>query len=60
MAQRNVSIHAALLAGSMLAWPAVGAEVTPERLLKPNKEPQNWLMKHHFGCLLKYRKFGGA
>src|SRR5262250_747711 len=44
MAGRNVSIHAALLTSSILAWPAVAADVTPERLLNP--EPQNWLMNH--------------
>ena len=36
----------ALLTSTMLAatWPAVAAEVTPQRLLNP--EPQNWLMNH--------------
>ena len=29
-----------------MAWPAVAAEVTPDRLLNPDKEPQNWLMNH--------------
>src|SRR5579862_9792194 len=43
---RYVSFHAALLAGSMLAWPAMAADVTPERLLNPDREPQNWLMNH--------------
>ena len=38
---------AALLGGVMaLAWPAVGAEVTPDRLINADKEPQNWLMNH--------------
>ena len=48
MAQRNGSIRIALLAGSMLAAaaPALAAEVTPQRLLNPDKEPQNWLMNH--------------
>ncbi len=37
----------ALLAASVLATvPALTAEVTPERLLNPDKEPQNWLMNH--------------
>jgi alcohol dehydrogenase (cytochrome c) len=38
----------ALLAGAALlaAWPALAAEVTPERLLNADKEPQNWLMNH--------------
>src|SRR5438067_13057957 len=38
----------ALLAGTMLtaAMPAAAAEVTPERLVNADKEPQNWLMNH--------------
>jgi alcohol dehydrogenase (cytochrome c) len=46
MARR--SIRTAVLAGSMLgaALPALAAEVTPQRLLNPDKEPQNWLMNH--------------
>jgi len=39
-------VQAALLAGTMLAWPAMAADVTLERLLNPDKEPQNWLMNH--------------
>jgi alcohol dehydrogenase (cytochrome c) len=47
MARRIGSIRIALLSGSMLvAAPALAAEVTPERLLNPDKEPQNWLMNH--------------
>jgi alcohol dehydrogenase (cytochrome c) len=46
MARRNGSIQAALLASSISAWPAMAAEVTPERLLNPDREPQNWLMNH--------------
>src|SRR5213080_5476270 len=36
----------ALLTSTVLAatWPAVAADVTPQRLLNP--EPQNWLMNH--------------
>src|SRR5438105_7683129 len=42
---RQHSIKAALLSGVVLiAWPALAAEVTPQRLLNP--EPQNWLMNH--------------
>ena len=26
--------------------PAIAADVTPERLANPDKEPQNWLMNH--------------
>jgi alcohol dehydrogenase (cytochrome c) len=44
---RKSSLRAALLAGSVLAAaPTLAAEVTPERLLNPDKEPQNWLMNH--------------
>ena len=44
---RNCLILTALLTGSMLAaYPVRGAEVTPDRLLNPDKEPQNWLMNH--------------
>src|SRR4029077_20670579 len=46
MARRDVSIHAAFLVSSILAWPAMAADVTPERLLNPDREPQNWLMNH--------------
>jgi alcohol dehydrogenase (cytochrome c) len=48
MVQRKSSIRVALLAGSMLAAavPASAAEVTAQRLLNPDKEPQNWLMNH--------------
>ena len=30
----------------MLGWPALAADVTPDRLLNPDREPQNWLMNH--------------
>jgi alcohol dehydrogenase (cytochrome c) len=48
MARRNHSIRDALLASSVLvvSGQAFAADVTPERLLNPNKEPQNWLMNH--------------
>src|SRR6202049_3615578 len=47
MARRIGSIRIALLAGSMLAAsPVLAADVTPERLLNPDKEPQDWLMNH--------------
>ena len=47
MARCHNSIRNVLLAGSMLAaWPVLAADVTPERLLNPDKEPQNWLMNH--------------
>ena len=47
MTRINQLIRNALLAGSILATaPAPAAEVTPDRLANPDKEPQNWLMNH--------------
>jgi alcohol dehydrogenase (cytochrome c) len=48
MTQRNHSIRAALFASTMLAaaGPSFAAEVTPERLVNADREPQNWLMNH--------------
>ncbi len=48
MARRNHSIRDALLPSGVLlvSGPAFAADVTPERLLNPDKEPQNWLMNH--------------
>jgi alcohol dehydrogenase (cytochrome c) len=43
---RKVSFRVVFLAGSMLAGPAMAADVTPDRLLNADKEPQNWLMNH--------------
>src|SRR5215472_17378709 len=44
----NSLIQKAVLLGSIaiLAAPALAAEVTPERLVNADKEPQNWLMNH--------------
>jgi alcohol dehydrogenase (cytochrome c) len=41
-------IRVVLLAGSAaaLGWPALAAEVTPQRLTNADREPQNWLMNH--------------
>src|SRR3984957_8958737 len=41
-------IATALLTGAVLApvRPAMAADVTPERLVNADKEPQNWLMNH--------------
>jgi alcohol dehydrogenase (cytochrome c) len=40
-------VRTTLVAGTMLAaLPALAAEVTPERLINADKEPQNWLMNH--------------
>jgi alcohol dehydrogenase (cytochrome c) len=46
MTPRHRSIRDALLAATLLASPAIAADVTPERLLNADKEPQNWLMNH--------------
>src|SRR5438105_11570818 len=47
MTKRANSIRNVLLAGGvMIAGPAWSAEVTPERLINADKEPQNWLMNH--------------
>jgi alcohol dehydrogenase (cytochrome c) len=47
MTAQNHAIRAALFAGTMLAAaPALAADVTPQRLTNPNREPQNWLMNH--------------
>jgi alcohol dehydrogenase (cytochrome c) len=43
---RTALIPSALLVAPLLASPASAAEVTPERLLNPDREPQNWLMNH--------------
>jgi alcohol dehydrogenase (cytochrome c) len=46
MSPRHHAIRCALLAATLLASPAIAAEVTPERLVNADKEPQNWLMNH--------------
>src|SRR5277367_5347993 len=46
MTTPNVLFRTAFLAGSVLAWPAIAADVTPDRLANADKEPQNWLMNH--------------
>jgi alcohol dehydrogenase (cytochrome c) len=43
---KRVLLATALLGTSPLASPALAAEVTPERLANPDKEPQNWLTNH--------------
>ena len=41
------AIRAALVATMLAsAAPTFAADVTPERLLNPDREPQNWLMNH--------------
>src|SRR5271169_3904104 len=47
MRRYHRSIRDVLLASVMLAsGPALTAEVTPDRLVNADKEPQNWLMNH--------------
>jgi alcohol dehydrogenase (cytochrome c) len=48
MNRSTFTTSAMMLAGSVLVAPSLvpAAEVTPERLLNPDKEPQNWLMNH--------------
>jgi alcohol dehydrogenase (cytochrome c) len=48
MAERRDPIRILLLASSMCALmpSSFAADVTPERLLNPDREPQNWLMNH--------------
>ena len=44
---RIPSIRYLLLAGAMLVGPPAWAgDVTPDRLVNADKEPQNWLMNH--------------
>jgi alcohol dehydrogenase (cytochrome c) len=46
--KRRNPLRIALLASTLLATasPVFAADVTPERLLNPDREPQNWLMNH--------------
>src|SRR4051795_12976917 len=63
MTPNTCSLKAALLASAMVACiPAFAAEVTPERLVNADREPQNWLMNHrtydgqHFSPLARINK----
>ena len=42
----NQRITFALAGAVIAASPALAAEVTPERLINADREPQNWLMNH--------------
>jgi alcohol dehydrogenase (cytochrome c) len=42
----GATITLTLLAGGTCMGPALPAEVTPQRLVNADKEPQNWLMNH--------------
>ena len=46
MTARHRSLRTALFATTLLASPTFAAEVTPDRLLHADREPQNWLMNH--------------
>src|SRR6202165_3349476 len=53
MTKSNRGMRRTMLAGASAlvlcaaaAWPVPAAEVTPERLVNADKEPQNWLMNH--------------
>src|SRR5580693_10646552 len=48
MTIRNTPIRSALFVSTALvmALPALAADVTPQRLLNADREPQNWLMNH--------------
>src|ERR1700692_543244 len=48
MTSRMHSLRTALFASTMLvvAAPAIAADVTPDRLVNADKEPQNWLINH--------------
>ena len=43
---RAIRKAALLCSAFAAAWPALAADVTPERLVNADKEPQNWLMNH--------------
>src|SRR5436190_21248439 len=51
MQSSNLSMRNLVLASSVLAavsptMVTIAAEVTPDRLINADKEPQNWLMNH--------------
>jgi alcohol dehydrogenase (cytochrome c) len=43
---RTAFIRTAPLAATLLSQPTFAADVTADRLLHPDREPQNWLMNH--------------
>src|SRR5215831_2353703 len=46
MPKRHATMFALMAGSALAAWPALAAEVTSERLVNANNEPQNWLMNH--------------
>src|SRR5215468_8638867 len=55
------SVRAFLLAGSVMlpVAPAVAADVTPDRLVNADHEPQNWLMNHRTYDAQRYSPLQG-
>src|SRR5438876_6076048 len=43
---RNLVLASSVLAAVSPAMVAIAAEVSPDRLINADKEPQNWLMNH--------------
>src|ERR1700740_2807699 len=46
MTNRSVTILALIASTAAITLPALAPDVTPERLVNADKEPQNWLMNH--------------
>src|SRR5215510_4941525 len=46
MTTKSATILALAASTAAIALPALAADVTPERLVNADKEPQNWLMNH--------------
>src|SRR5262249_42488475 len=46
MKPRSAAILALVASTAAFTLPALAADVTPERLVNADKEPQNWLMNH--------------
>jgi len=46
MTTRSAAIFTLVASTAAIALPALAADVTPERLVNADKEPQNWLMNH--------------
>jgi alcohol dehydrogenase (cytochrome c) len=46
MTRSKCLVRPAFVAASLFVSPVFAADVTPDRLLNPDKEPQNWLMNH--------------
>src|SRR6266568_3071861 len=55
---RALTTMALLTSTVLAAGPAVAAEVTPDRLVNADKEPQNWLMNHRTYDAQRYSPLG--